>query len=205
NTDGLRNEGGRVSLLYQPLEKLSVRLTAMAQDLKSGNNDVEDVILVGDGFTPKYGNYIQKRTTNEVSGVRDYHYNATVNWDLDWASLVSSTSYGLLHDYVLQDATAIYGADVQGFVGLDKFTQEVRLASEGQGPFEWLVGGFYTNEEASLHQDIVTSFHGPLLFPGSYLELDSSYNELAAFANATYHFTPSFDLNVGGRYSRDNQ
>jgi outer membrane receptor protein involved in Fe transport len=205
DTNHLLNEGGRVSLLYQPLDKLSVRLTAMAQDIKAGNNDVEDVVLVGDGFFPKYGDYIQKRTINEPAGVRDYHYNATVNWDLNWASLVSSTSYGLLHDFVVQDATAVYGADIQGFVGLDKFTQEVRLTSEGQGPFEWLVGGFYTNEEASLHQDIVTSFHGPLLFPGSFLELDSSYNELAAFANATYHFTPSFDLNVGGRYSRDNQ
>ncbi len=206
NTNDLRNEGGRVSLLYRPLDKLSVRLTAMAQDIKSGNTDSEDVILTADGFTPKYGDYIQKRTIDEPSGVRDYHYNATVDWDLDWASLTSSSSYGILHDYVVQDATAVYGADIQGFVGLDKFTQEVRLASEpGQGPFEWLVGGFYTNEEASLHQDIVTSFHGQLLFPGSFLQINSSYNELAGFANATYHFTPSFDVSIGGRYSSSGQ
>jgi len=212
NTNHLRNEGGRVSLLYQPMEKLSVRLTAMAQDIKSGNTDSEDVVLTPNGldFSPKYGDYIQQRSNNEPSGVRNYSYNATVNWDLDWAALMSSSSYGILHDFVLQDATAPqpvgFGADIQGFVGLDKFTQEVRLASEpGEGPFEWLVGGFYTNEEASLHQDIVTSFHGSLLFPGSWLQLNSSYNEMAAFANATYHFTPSFDVSVGGRYASSGQ
>jgi outer membrane receptor protein involved in Fe transport len=212
DTNDLRNMGGRVSLLYQPIDKVSVRLTAMAQDIKSGNTDSQDVVLTPDGhdFYPKYGDYIQQRTTNEPSGVRDNHYNATVNWDLDWASLVSSSSYGVLHDFVVQDGTAPppvgLGADIQGFVSLDKFTQEIRLASDpGQGPFEWLVGGFYTLEDASLHQDIVTSFHGQLAFPGSWLQLDSSYNEIAAFANATYHFTPSFDVSVGGRYASSGQ
>jgi outer membrane receptor protein involved in Fe transport len=206
HTDDFTSIGGRLSALYQVSSKLSVRLTAMMQDLKAGNIDAEDVVLVGDGFRPKYGDYVEQRVANELSGVRYYLYNATANWDLDWATLTSSTSYGLLHDRVVQDATAVYGAFVQGFVKQGKFTQEVRLASDpGQGPLEWLVGGYYTNETSTLNQAIVLNFHGPLLFPGAFLALDSDYNEIAGFATATYHFSPSFDLSFGGRYSHNSQ
>ncbi|HWA30949.1 MAG TPA: TonB-dependent receptor, partial [Rhizomicrobium sp.] len=206
DTNHLLSDGGRVALLYQPTDKLSVRISAMVQNLKAGNSDGEDVVLTADSFHVKYGDYIQQRTASEPSGVRYYLYNGTIDWDLDWATLTSSTSYGLLHDFVVQDATAIYGADIQGFVHQGKFTQEIRLASDpGQGPFEWLIGGYYTNETATLHQDIVTSFHGPYLLPGAYLQLDSNYNETAVFADATYHFSPAFDVSLGGRYSSNGQ
>jgi outer membrane receptor protein involved in Fe transport len=205
DTNHLLSEGGRLSALYQPTNKLSVRLTAVWQKLSAGNTDAEDIVLVGDSFHPKYGDYIQKRAANEISGVRYYLYNGTLDWDLDWATFTSSTSYGLFHDVVLQDATAVFGY-VQGFVKQGKFTQEVRLASNpGPSPFEWLVGGYYTNETSTLDQDIVTSFHGPLVLPGAFLALDSNYNEKAVFANATYHFSPAFDVSFGGRYSSNSQ
>lgn len=206
DTNHLLSEGGRVSLLYQVSDKLSVRLTGMMQNLKSGNTDGEDVVLGADDFHVKYGNYVQQRVASEQSGVRYYLYNGTINWDLDWATLTSSTSYGLLHDFAVQDATAVYGGFVQGFVHQGKFTQEIRLASAtGQGPFEWLIGGYYTNETASLHQDIVTSFHGPYILPDAFLQINSNYNETAGFANATYHFSPKFDVSFGGRYSSNGQ
>ena len=34
---------------------------------------------------------------------------------------------------------------------------------------------------------------------------DSRYKEIAGFANATVHFTPKFDLQFGGRYSKNDQ
>ncbi|MBS0278575.1 MAG: TonB-dependent receptor, partial [Proteobacteria bacterium] len=204
DTDHLLSKGGRISLLYQPTEKFSVRVTAMAQDLKAGNADAEDVVLTADSFHPKYGDYTEQRVANEPSGVRYYLYNGTINWDMDWATLTSATSYGLLHDFVVQDATAVYGGFVQGFVHQGKFTQELRLAS-APGTFEWLIGGYYTNETASLHQDIVTSFRGPYILPDAFLQVDSNYNEKAVFADATYHFSPQFDVSLGGRYSENSQ
>ena len=35
--------------------------------------------------------------------------------------------------------------------------------------------------------------------------LDYVYKEVAAFGQATYHFTPSFDVSVGARYARNDQ
>ena len=206
NLNDLISEGGRGTILYQPTDKISVRVSALVQQLDSGDADAEDIVIVGNKPVPKYGNYEEQRTANEPSGVRYFLYNGTINWNLDWATLTSSTSFDILHDYVVTDATGVYGADVQGFLHQGKFTQEVRLASNtGQGPLDWLVGFYYTNETAYLHQDIVTAYHGPQIFPGAFVQLDSDFNETAGFANATYHVTDKFELGVGGRYAHNGQ
>jgi outer membrane receptor protein involved in Fe transport len=203
-TNSELSDGGRLSALWTPTSKLSIRVNASMQQLDDGNSDSEDIVLVpGGSFYPKYGNYQQERTTNEPSGVRYYVFNTTVNYDFDWATLTSSTSFNLLHDFTLEDASGVYGADVQGFLHQAKFTQEVRLASDpGQGPIDWLAGFYYTNEISSLHQDIVPSFHGTPL--GS-LQLDSRYDEIAGFANGTYHITDRLSIGVGGRYTSNSQ
>lgn len=39
---------------------------------------------------------------------------------------------------------------------LKQFTQEVRLASTGTGPFQWVVGGFYSHVDRKYHQRLPT-------------------------------------------------
>lgn len=203
-TNSVLSDGGRLSALWTPTSKLSIRVNAAMQQLDDGNSSAEDVTLVpGGGFYPTYGNYQQARTTNEPAGVRYYVFNAVVNYDLDWATLTSSTSFNLLHDFSYEDATGVYGADIQGFLHQAKFTQEVRLASDpGHGPIDWLAGFYYTNEISSLHQDIVFTFQGTPL--GS-LQLDSRYDEIAGFANGTYHITDRLSIGFGGRYTSNSQ
>jgi outer membrane receptor protein involved in Fe transport len=198
NTNALTSDGGRLSVFYQPTSKITVRVSALMQQLNTDNTDSEDVVIAANGsFSPKYGNYEEQRFSNEPEGVRYYLYNATVNWDMDWATLTSSSSFGILHDHSLADATAFYGTDLLGYLDQGKFTQEVRLASEpGSGPIEWLAGIYYTNEVSSLHQVLVGI--GPLF-------LDSEYNEIAGFADLTYHVTSKLALSFGGRYSTNDQ
>ena len=201
--NGIRSFGGRASVLYRPSSKISVRLSALTQEIHANNDADEDVVLVGGTLVPKYGLYEQQRTTNSFSVSRYALYNATVDWDLGWAALTSATSYGSYHDFLFTDGTGLIGLDVQGLLGVNKFTQEARLASEpNAGPLDWLVGGYYTHEDADLRQDFVLVPHGTSF---AFLELASSYVEAAGFANATYHFSPSFDVSVGGRYSHNSQ
>jgi outer membrane receptor protein involved in Fe transport len=203
NTNGVTNYGGRVEVLYKPTDKFSVRLNLLSQKIDAGNNNVEDVVVTGNTFHPLVGNYQELRTTNEPSRARYMIYNATINWDFDWANLTSATSYGTLRDQVFQDGTGILGVDIDGRLGVQKFTQEVRLASDSNGsPFEWLVGGYYTQEKAGLLQNLVLAPSTP---PLGFLLLNSHYTETAAFADATYHFTPDFDVSLGGRYSENRQ
>jgi outer membrane receptor protein involved in Fe transport len=55
---------------------------------------------------------------------------------------------------------------------------------------------------SSLHQDIVPSFHGT---PVGSLQLDSRYDEIAGFANGTYHITDRLSIGAGGRYTINSQ
>ena len=203
DTNGVRNFGGRASVLFRPTDKVSIRLNALMQEIHANNDTAEDVVVVDGKLVPKYGTYEQQRAVNAFSTSRYAIYNATIDWDLNWAALTSATSYGSYHDFLFTDATGVYGANVQGFLGLNKLTQELRLASvPNSGPLDWLVGGYYTHEDASLHQDIVFVPHGTAL---GFIQLDSSYIESAGFANATYHFSPSFDVSLGGRYAHNSQ
>ena len=111
-------------------------------------------------------------------------------------------------------------------VEVEKFTQEVRLQSPDGDRFEWLVGGYYTDEETALLQEIlpftlatqelippattVPLFFGPP-FGGNVLtnfvtsSIIADYEEIAAFASATFKFNDRFDITAGGRYSHNEQ
>ncbi|HKD21452.1 MAG TPA: TonB-dependent receptor [Rhizomicrobium sp.] len=197
--------GGRVSILWKPTDKISVRLNAMQQQLDDRGDSVEDVIVQNGKISPIYGDYVQKRAASTPGGVRYYLYNATINWDLDFATLTSASSFTKLHDYTFGDDTAFLGAGVQGFLNQGRFIQEVRLASDpgATGPLDWLVGFYYANEHDTLHQDVVTAFETPPSFES--LNLNSTYVETTGFANATYHVFSNFDVGAGLRYATDSQ
>jgi outer membrane receptor protein involved in Fe transport len=94
---------------------------------------------------------------------------------------------------------------------LYKTTQELRVSSEpgfqlGVTPVEWQFGGMITRELTHWQQYAdffaVSDPNGPPLEPrGGYAELNAPYYEKAAFADATVHFAPEFDLEAGVRYS----
>jgi len=203
NINGVTNYGGRASLLFRPSDKLSIRLNVLTQKIDAGNDTSEDIVVTGNSFHPLVGDYKQLRTASSPSMARYGIYNATIDWDWDWATLTSSSSYEAGHSTLFNDDTGVLGADVQAYLKVDKATQELRLASDPNGgSLDWLVGGYYTHETSSLLQDIVLAPHGA---PLGFLQLDSSYAETAGFANVTYHFTPSFDIALGGRYGQNSQ
>jgi len=73
-----------------------------------------------------------------------------------------------------------------------------------------MVGPYYNGEEGLIDQYVHVVEPGTLTdlegFPTiGIITLDSNYKELAAFANATIKFTPSFDLTLGGRFSQNDQ
>jgi outer membrane receptor protein involved in Fe transport len=112
-------------------------------------------------------------------------------------------------------ATAVAGLAETQTTDIKKWTQEFRLASAAGQTLEWQVGAFYTHESSALDQTlpvfyIPTGVYAPLpqALGGPALEyasLDSRYREWAAFAQFTYHFSPQWDLALGGRWSENKQ
>jgi iron complex outermembrane recepter protein len=218
--------GGRASMLFQPVDALSIRLTATSQTDKFNGSPQVDVNPTT--LEPAHGDLTQERVIKEPSVFRYENYAATINWDAGPFNVVSATSWGILKtDYVL-DYTNIQlapgftfgdllagvlgpniGASLDNVDNLKKFTQEVRLSSPASDFIEWQVGGYYTKESGHLDQHLyaVTLPSGaPAPIPALEVPiLDSTYKETAGFANLTFHIIPQFDIQAGGRYSKNEQ
>jgi len=216
-------DGGRAALLWTPAAQLSVNLTAVIQDLRNGGSSDEDVTVSGMHLTPSVGDLVQVRYTNEPLDVHYRLYSATVNYDLNWANLVSATSYSTLHETAVLDQTDSFGSLLSGALGiphvgfdvgsdliLRKTTQEVRLESPQGSQLEWRGGFFFTHEHSGRDEpsDVFFADTGlPITLPAPVFfdTQDSRYTEYAGFGDLTYHFVPQFDLTAGVRYSTNKQ
>ena len=79
-----------------------------------------------------------------------------IDWNLGFAKLTSITAY---RNQVNQTALDVdfQSADISNLTSANEsefFTQEIRLASTGNGPFSWLVGAFYGDEKLTTGRDI---------------------------------------------------
>jgi outer membrane receptor protein involved in Fe transport len=219
NINDSRVYGGRASLLFAPSDALSVRLTAILQNIEA---DAPSTVEA-DAFSlkPLYGRLSQSQFVPQFTDIRYRIYNGTAEIDLGFASLTSSTSYSTQDETLRSDVTtnlsglvaAVFGTPNELFLAQqtndEKFTQELRLSN--QSPlFDWLVGGYYTHEKGEIVQEYVPVVPGsftrittlPLL---AQVSLHSKYEEIAGFANATLHLGERFDIDFGGRYSHNRQ
>jgi iron complex outermembrane recepter protein len=204
DVNGVETEGWRAAFLANVTEDLTLRLSAQSQDIDSENG--EAVAYFQDPLEPVAGETDQFSPFDVTSEVSYLILNGTIDWDLGFATLVSSTSYSELEQHHLEDGTLAFGTPsfLVEDIPQDKFTQEVRLASNGEGPLEWLLGAFYTTENGLLDQEI---FFGvpPGTATGLTATIDSEYTERAVFGGITYHFSPQFDVAVGARYAENEQ
>ncbi len=214
--------GGRVSLLWQPSDGFSARLSALYQEVESDNNAqvVEDLATgrrIGDGLSNN--NFIDETFRRKLE-----YYSATLNYDLGFATATSATSYSKSAIVQVQDGSRVFGvlfplltggaipAGITPFrieLDLEKFTQELRLTSPSDERFEWLLGAFYTHEKSG-NEQLVNSFTmagEPIapLDPLAIASIPSRFREYALFGNSTFKFSDRFHLTGGVRYAKNKQ
>jgi outer membrane receptor protein involved in Fe transport len=234
--------GGRGSVLIKPTQELSVRLTAIAQHIESDapsysavdlsdhkrfkRQDIQDVFI-------EQPNELKYRLYN---GTLSYDFGFA---NLTSSTSYSTSDQTFVLDLVPQYGTFVnlaFGPLHPGFplplpgmgpapltdsvispfqnqqTDLNKFTQEVRLASPSNDKFEWMVGLYYTHEEGKIDQ-LITSvdaetgqpFTNPTLVNLGSARLDSKYKEIAGFTNMTWHATDRFDITGGARWAKNKQ
>jgi outer membrane receptor protein involved in Fe transport len=217
----IRRDGVRASLLWEPTPTLSFRLSANYQNLTAGDDGTEDVSAAT--LKPLFGDLTQERALPQPLSESNQIYNGTINWNLGFATLVSSTSYTKTNTAFQADETAELGPLTPIFFGrnlgvaatvtapVQTFTQEVRLSSPGNQKLEWIAGLYFDDQWANDSQAIVPAdlTTGQLLNNLS-PNLDSAnaattYLEYAGFGDLTYHFTSAFEVTAGGRFSSNNQ
>jgi iron complex outermembrane recepter protein len=208
--------GGRVELLFTPTDSLSIRINGFLQDI---SRDGEATANYSSAGTPLYGSLDQYRLFAEPF---DQHFrlvSGTVGYDLGLAQLTSISSYQRTAVKLVADFSGLYVPEFAPFgfpysaYGVprqwttDKFTQELRLASKGDTPLEWLIGGFYTHETSTNIQSFELLDLAGQPTPNNLFNVSapSVYKEYAGFADLTYHFTSEFDISGGVRYARNEQ
>ena len=246
NVNGSTSYGGRVSLLFKPTDALSFRLFALFQNIESDSPSTFQAnprtlrpvnpltgAPVGKGDRTRY------ERLPEVNNLDYRLYAGTVDYDLGFATLSSITSYseqvrdelgdisttgtrGLANLIYAPTAPNTIGLAFENDVGVEKLTQEVRLQSPDNDRFEWVVGGYYTDEKTALIQEffpfsfatqqlLPTAVTLPAFLGGTSISqfvvarISADYEELAGFASGTLKFGDSFDITAGGRYSRNKQ
>jgi outer membrane receptor protein involved in Fe transport len=165
-------------MLWQPSSDLGVRF--QYQHFSGDQGYSQQMASVDpyfyEGMGPDLVGY--EKTNNNLYGV-------TVDWDLGFATLTSSTGYvNFDTSYMYPLYYPILGGTGELFNGYDgySFSQEARLASNGEGPLHWLAGVFYNDAENTFSQLI----DFPVPFLNGYGETMTHTENVALFGEVSY-------------------
>jgi outer membrane receptor protein involved in Fe transport len=201
---------GKLTAVFSEAFKLTV--TAQHQNLKIGAQNLsDDDQQVFDALPTPY----RSRATL---------VNALATYDFGAATLLSSTGYMVRKDRQILDLTATFRpfiplltgipASAIQSVGADStrsykiFTQELRLSSNGDGPFTWTFGGFFRN---SLTGGTAISIVTPNILPAGFRLYDATgtspedSKSWAVFGEASYRIADTLTALVGVRYFHDRR
>lgn len=123
--------------------------------------------------------------------------SANINFDLDFATLSLVPAYRNSKPNYLTYNGGYYGRVTEK---ADQYSLEARLASNGDGPFQYVIGGYYFNEGLLAGNQFV---QGSVLNTDFVSDLDT--RSVAAFGQATYELFSGFRLLAGARYTHERK
>lgn len=183
-----RAQAYRLKLNYQATENLSVKLGVSRSEVDSGapSQSFDDMT------TPFTGNQGDERVYDA--------WNLIVQYDAPLFSILSATSY-LDYELDTQREILLSGTSRLNYLNrfaIDIFSQEVRLTSSLDGPWQWSAGGYYKEAKQNQFQDARPAF------PNPFADFNRS-RSYAVFAELTRSFADDrFELSGGLRYFKDD-
>ena len=246
NVNSGSRTGGRVAFTFKPSDSVTITPRSIYQEITTdGNNRQEVFNLYANAFTDgsvdggrapvTLGERQQFLALREGFEDQTLIADMTMEFSLDSVDITSVTSYTDRDILVSRDASALTGSvsvdlgfpdeavllpsNLRDTTIVESFTQEVRLSSNGDGPLQWLIGGFYSKTDRDYQQFLPTPGYdafvdaalgdgtaaatsagvGPVDSP-FYSELSYSLEQVALFAEATFDVSEDFHVTAGGRY-----
>jgi iron complex outermembrane recepter protein len=86
----------------------------------------------------------------------------------------------------------------------DTQNHELRLASKGQGAFQWQLGAYYFNEDQTINSHFY-DIPGPTIALFTYNYPDVNAKSYAGFGQVSYKLTDTVEISAGARYSSDRK
>jgi outer membrane receptor protein involved in Fe transport len=141
---------------------------------------------------------------------QDFQLDAAIAASLTGGPPLSALLTFLFDDPNTPEVAPLLSSILPQITSTDKWTQEFRFLSADSDTFEWLVGAYYTEEESLIDQTILAVEPGTQNLVAGFPTLAvanvaSKYDEIAIFANATWHVTEQFELSFGARQSDNEQ
>ncbi len=210
--------GGRGSVLYKPTDALSIDLMAMYQGIKMGAPSQVDV-PPGPDVLAHYQPFNIAEPYQDVFRL----YSLTINYDFGGSQLTSATSHWSRNSSWVGDESEGFQSLLSGFYGFpyllpasysnDDFSkqtsEELRLTSTGRGPWQWIIGGFYTDFESIFQQFTGDPAYAPLSYGGAAAnpdgigyQADNPYHikQYAVFSESSYLFANGLKATAGARW-----
>jgi iron complex outermembrane recepter protein len=213
-----RLQGGRVEFLAQPVTDLKIEATAIYQRITMGDYDEYDL---PPGIP---SNRYQPNNDSEPISDKFNLFGLTATYDLSFAQVTSATAYYSREESQTQDTAEalyslvpLYGDTVSQFYPspfnetdtTHQFSEELRLASSGNGALQWIAGAFFSHFESIFAESndlvpLVATIPGALAVnpDGILYQAHNPYHikQYAIFGEATYAFTQNWKLTAGARW-----
>jgi outer membrane receptor protein involved in Fe transport len=213
-----RLQGGRVEFLAQPTSALKITATAIYQKITMGDYDEYDL---PPGITAAR---FQSNNSNEPISDEFKLYGLTASYDLGFAQLTSASAYYSRTESQTQDTSEplysllpLYGVTISQFYPnafnetdtTRQFSEELRIASTGTGPLQWIAGAFFSHFQSIFAEynasiPIVANAPGELAVDpeGILYQANNPYHikQYAIFGEGTYAFTENWKLTAGARW-----
>jgi outer membrane receptor protein involved in Fe transport len=207
----------RGQLLFTPSDRASINAAVNFRDL-AGSATFFRANIIGPGNNNLNANYDRDTVFYDGGGGNEANYQQfgatlTAAYEFDGATLTSITSHWTSKGSGRGDIDGGFGAvflpggggpglipfpsDTQDSIDLKQTTQEVRLASTGEGPLSWQVGGFY------FESDFDVSTQG-FTFPPP-VTVNHTNEAWALFGQVGYQLTEKVRVTGGLRYTDDQK
>jgi iron complex outermembrane receptor protein len=207
-------DAARLALLWVPSTVFSVELSALYN--RSPFNGSGYVAVNSTPGQPPLGRYDNTDVEPDSNNITTQLYVARLRYDAGWTNVTSVSSFSRMTSLNQADGSSIFFpffGDYAAFSthsDVEKFSQEVRLASPEHQRLDWVGGVFFTSEDASSGQTGLaltpsTNLPDPLLNPLIVTDEPSRFREVAVFGNATYKLTDAWDISGGLRGSHNEQ
>jgi iron complex outermembrane recepter protein len=210
NVNDERLQGVHGEVLWRPLDRLSFKASVLAQSITQGGQDSYDL-------PPGTLAHYQPADVPESFDQGFSLYALTARYDFEAFSVQSTSAELGFHMRNVEDTQEQWFALTEGFGTAPffptpgsgeeghhqhEFTEELRATSSGSGPWQWIVGGFFSNftdhmDYYEADQAFIPLYDTATVFTD--FEPDHLKQE-AAFGDLTYAITHTLKADVGLRY-----
>ncbi len=148
------------------------------------------------GYAPLTGDiYTTAGDAPDVNTFDGWGGSSTLTWETGLGQFKAVTAYRRFDNEFGSDLGGRTGnLDLYRFLDQRQFTQELQLASGGDGRLDWVVGFFYLDESFN-NEDAFLFFH----------DYTQESKSVAAYGEATFAVSDAVNVTVGGRYTRDKK